>query len=117
MYGNEKRRDVPLMLAGAVPQEQVAERTGVSVRTIRRIAGKPSGLALPAAGSASAAVPTQPQGQPKRPGSGQPSAAGPYRDAATAMLAGEFSQHTFFRYAPAQYRAVSPYTDNRFGLQ
>ncbi len=42
MYGDEKRRDVVLLLAASVPQERIAELTGVSVRTICRIAREPS---------------------------------------------------------------------------
>ena len=38
VFGDEKRRDVRLLLAAAVPQERIAALTGVSVRTIRRIA-------------------------------------------------------------------------------
>ena len=37
MYAGGKRRDIQLLLAGGVPQERIAQLTGVSVRTIRRI--------------------------------------------------------------------------------
>ena len=50
MYGDEKRRDVLLLLAATVPQERIAELTGVSVRTIRRIAREPVGPAAPRPG-------------------------------------------------------------------
>ena len=38
MFGDEKRRDVRLLLAAAGPQVRIAALTGVSVRTIRRTA-------------------------------------------------------------------------------
>lgn len=59
MYSAEKRRDIQLLLAGAVPHEQIAKLTGASVRTIRRI-GRES--ALPARRSTSLLRRNQPGG-------------------------------------------------------
>ena len=78
MYGDEKRRDILLLLAAAVPQERIAELTGVSVRTIRRIAREPVEPAAP-----------RPRAQPRRSGPGRPSVVAPYRDAVAEMLAAE----------------------------
>lgn len=68
MYGNEKRRDVLLLLSAGVPQQRIAALTRVSVRTIRRITREPSGPALPTADPASDAAPAAPVGKPKRVG-------------------------------------------------
>ena len=48
VYGDAKCRDVQLLLAAGVPQERIAEMTGVMVRTIRRIGREPPGSAPPA---------------------------------------------------------------------
>ena len=48
MYEAAKRHDVRLLLAAGVPQERIAELTGVSVRTIQRIGREPAGPAAPA---------------------------------------------------------------------
>lgn len=82
MYSEEKRRDIQLLLAGAVPQEQIAKLTGVSVRTIRRI-GRESAQPGPAVAESAA---TEPAGRPLRSGPGRPSTVEPYREAVTAML-------------------------------
>ena len=55
MDGDEKHRHVQLLLAAAVPQERIAEPTGVSVRAIRRIAREPVEPAAP-----------RPRAQPRR---------------------------------------------------
>ena len=78
MYGDEKHRDVRLLLAAAVPQDRIAALTGVSVRTIRRIARKPTGLAPP-----------EPGAESRRAGPGRPSVVAPYREAVADMLAAE----------------------------
>ena len=62
MFGDEKRRDVRLLLAAAVPQERIAALTGVSVRTIRRIGREPAGPAPP-----------EPGAKPRWAGPGRPS--------------------------------------------
>ena len=82
VYGDAKRREVQLLLAAGVPQERIAERTGVSVRTIRRI-----GRELP--GSAPPAKDALAVGLPKRSGPGRPSVIEPFRDAVATMLAEE----------------------------
>ena len=51
VYGHEKRRDVRLLLAAAVPQKRIAALPGVSVRTIRRIAREPTRTAPPEPGT------------------------------------------------------------------
>ena len=79
MFGEAKRRNAQLLLAAGVPQERIAELTGVSVRTIRRIGREPSAPGLPAADRAAA-------GQPQRSGPGRPSAVEPFREAVAAML-------------------------------
>ena len=45
VYGDAKRREVQLLLAAGVPQARIAQLTGVSVRTIRRIGREPPGAA------------------------------------------------------------------------
>ena len=49
MYLDRKRADVRMLLVAAVPQERIAKLTGVSLRTIRRIARKPAQPAAPKA--------------------------------------------------------------------
>ena len=66
------------MLAAGVLQERIAELTGVSVRTISRIAREPSGPAT-----------KSPAGAPKRTRPGRPSGVERYRDAVAAMLRDE----------------------------
>ena len=78
VFGDEKRRDVRLLLAAAVPQERIAALTGVSVRTIRRIGREPAGPAPPEPGAKS-----------RRAGPGRPSVVAPYREAVADMLAAE----------------------------
>ena len=48
MNAEGKRRDIQLLQAAGVPQEQIAKLTGVSVRTIRQIGREPTqpGLAV-----------------------------------------------------------------------
>ncbi len=82
MYAEEKRRDIQLLQAAGVPQEQIAELTGVSVRTIRRIGREPAQPGLVVAEPAA----TEPAGRPQRTGPGRPSTVEPYREAVTAML-------------------------------
>ena len=83
MYAGGKRRDIQLLLAGGVPQERIAQLTGVSVRTIRRIGRESAqpGLALAEPAAAQATRPVQ----AARPG--RPSTVEPYREAVAALLA------------------------------
>ncbi len=78
MYAETKRNEVRLLLAAGVLQERIAELTGVSVRTISRIAREGSD---PAATSAA--------GVPKRARPGRPSGVARYRDAVAEMLRAE----------------------------
>ena len=83
MYTDAKRRDIQLLLAAGVPQERIADLTGASVRTIRRIGREPADTGERAAKPQAAAPP----GQPRRASPGRPSLVEPYRDAVLAMLA------------------------------
>lgn len=89
MYGDEKRRDVQLLLKANVSRERIAKLTGVSVRTIRRIAQEPSRPAAPGGNRASVLASVGAAMQPTRPGPGRPSTVAPYRDAIAEMLSAE----------------------------
>ena len=78
MYAESKRNEVRLLLAAGVLQERIAELTGVSVRTISRIAQERSGPAT-----------TSPVGAPRRARPGRPSGVARYQDAVAAMLRDE----------------------------
>lgn len=78
VFGDEKGRDVRLLLAAAVPQERIAALTGVSVRTIRRIGREPAGPAPP-----------EPGAKPRWAGPERPSVVAAYREAVADMLAAE----------------------------
>lgn len=69
-------------MAAGVPQERIAELTGVSVRSIRRIGREPPGSAPPAKDALAV-------GLPKRSGPGRPSVIEPFRVAVATMLAEE----------------------------
>ena len=66
MYAVGKRRDIQILLAAGVPQEQIAKLTGVSVRTIRRIGREPARPGLAVTNPTAA----KPAGRPQRTGSG-----------------------------------------------
>ena len=78
VYSDRKREDVRLLLAASVPQGRIAKLTGLSLRTIRRIARKPGEAAQPDSGA-----------KPRRAGPGRPSVVGPYRQVVVETLAAE----------------------------
>ena len=51
VYSDRKREDVRLLLAASVPQGRIAKLTGVSLRTIRRIAREPAKPTKPQSGA------------------------------------------------------------------
>ena len=82
MYTDAKRHDVHLLLSAGVPRKRIAEVTGVSIRTIRRIARDPASVADDADGQAASAP------KPWRLGPGKPSVVDEYRDLVAELLAG-----------------------------
>ena len=80
MYTDAKRRDVHLLLSAGVPRKRIAEVTGVSIRTIRRMARDPAGVAEDAGGQV-ASTP-----KPGRSGPGRPSVVDEHRDLVAELL-------------------------------
>lgn len=78
MHSDSKREDLRLLLAAAIPQGRIATLTGVSLRTISRIAREPVEPTAPHSG-----------GKPRRAEPGRPTVVGPYRKYVAETLAAE----------------------------
>lgn len=78
MYAETKRNEVRLLLAAGVLQKRIAKLTGVSVRTVGRIAQEQSGSAT-----------TNPAAAQKQARPGRPSGVERYQDAVAGLLRDE----------------------------